>query len=582
MENYESVIDSYKKLFRKTYFTDDKTLIKVTSGLYQALYQQYDIYREEDNVKAQFEICNYIDKNVLTKLKDSVSKNQNKPKSANALFQLHRKMFALSARRITRNFAFYMESVKKTDIIWDKTMSTMNPVFYYADGFISTDVMNLMRVSCMPGLGKSYAANLIVANMLGNNPYLKILRITFSEDLIIRTTKQIKNMIKSQAYAEIFPWITEKGTIFTLDNKDTFELTVSGGLESYFGVTREGQASGKRAKVVIIDDVLKGELECHNASLMKKIVDRYDSDWSSRADDDKQKTLLIGTMWSDKDLLNVMYERELSKGIMRQSKDFKYTLVSEDKSSVFISIPALDENDNSTCPKRFSNKYLHTKRKFMDEYMWKAVYQQSPIAPEGLEFNYSNLIQYDKLPNKKPESRYASLDPARRGKNYVAMPILYRYEGEDKYHLVDFLFQRKSMKELYDKIVDKIIQHKLQRLLVECNTDTSLKEVLEKRLQERGYLGCVIEEHYSTKNKEQRIKDNQGLAKNMIIYPSKGKFAPVTEMGKAMDQMTSYSFEYPNKYDDAIDAIILFVMHFIEQVNKFNGIQFLDRKELGF
>ena len=240
---------------------------------------------------------------------------------------------------------------------------------------------------------------------------------------------------------------------------------------------------------------------------------------------------------------------------------------------MFIGIPALDKYDNSTCPKRFSSESLKNKRKFMSKFLWQAVYMQDPIAPDGLEFNYSVLQTYKEKVKKRSDIRYGALDPARRGKNYVSMPIVYGYPREDSmdniFYLVDFLYQKKGMDDLYDPIVDMIIKHQLNQLVVENNTDTSLKTVLEERLHKKGYYGCNIVEKYSTQNKEQRIKDYQSTVRNSIVYPAQNLFSPITQMGEAMESITSYSFNYPNKFDDAIDSIVLLCMEFINNRLKF-------------
>ena len=136
------------------------------------------------------------------------------------------------------------------------------------------------------------------------------------------------------------------------------------------------------------------------------------------------------------------------------------------------------------------------------------------------------------------------------------------------------------MKELYDKIVDKIIMHKLNWLMVENNTDTSLKEVLEVRLRNKGYFGCTIVEKYSYENKEQRIKDNQGHVRNDIIFPAKSCYSPTSEMGRFMESMTSYSFSYPNKFDDAIDSVVLLITQFIAETEQFPKVGSFSRRGL--
>ena len=86
---------------------------------------------------------------------------------------------------------------------------------------------------------------------------------------------------------------------------------------------------------------------------------------------------------------------------------------------------------------------------------------------------------------------------------------------------------------------------------------------------------------YSYLNKEQRIKDYQGLLKQNIIFPERGLYPMATDLGRAVDQLTSYSFDFPNKFDDAIDSVTMFVMYFIADVGKSTKAIAIDRRALG-
>lgn len=575
-QDYSKVIKAYLAAFRNVGLPKTKTLIKVAENLYYALFQQYDICVENKDIKQQFRICQLIDEDVLQKLVDSI-KFCKDTKDANTLYELHRKMMALSARRNLKNFMLYIERGKSKKV-WDKTLDTVRSVFYYADLFAVSQKLNLFRVSLMPSMGKSYIANGFVAQSCGNDPNIQILRITYADDLCQTTTKQTKSIIDSKEFREIFPRYQGVEKIFKTDTVYQFCMCDSDDEYNLFAVTREGQSTGKRAKILLIDDLLKDDSESYNITLHKKMLDRYESTWTSRADDENLKVFLMGTMWADTDLLNIMYDRYCEKEDIVASPKFKYTEVTTTGSAVFIGIPALDEFGKSTCPKRYSTEMLQEKKRNMSEFLWRAVYQQDPIAPEGLEFNDSVLQHYSSLDGLPVGTRYASLDPARKGKNYVSMPITYKING--KHHLVDCLFQKKSMKELYDKIVDKIILHKLNWLMVENNTDTSLKEVLESRLKQKGYFGCTIIEKYSYENKEQRIKDNQGHVRNDIIFPAKSCYSPTSELGRFMESMTSYSFSYPNKFDDAIDSVVLLIMEFISEKEQFPKVGSFSRRGL--
>ena len=120
-------------------------------------------------------------------------------------------------------------------------MDTMECVFSYADEFAISDNMNIMRTSCMPGLGKSYFGNLFVANAHGNDPNLQILRITYSDDLVKITTRQTKAIIKSKAFAEIFPRYQNVKNIFKQEDKYSYCLCDCEDEYNLFGFTRDGQ-----------------------------------------------------------------------------------------------------------------------------------------------------------------------------------------------------------------------------------------------------------------------------------------------------------------------------------------------------
>ena len=584
-EDIAELVLEYRKLFDSVKEEDCTQLLRIGDNLYDALYMQYDYAYEVNNVNQQVRICELAKKMVLKLQKSSVHAKSVEEKRN--LLKLYKLCFALSARRDLRQFALYIESGKRKKV-WEKTMRTMESPFYYGTKFINEDDFLLMRLSCMPGLGKSYFGNLLIANALGNEPNLSILRITFSDDLVVITTNQTKNIIRSKEYREIFPRyqnIPDK-ELFKIDRNDSFALCDCEDETSFNAVTRDGQATGKRAKLVVIDDLLKGALESNNTSLQLSLIDRYDSDWSSRADDDKQKTLLLGTMWANLDLLNVLYDRASQDDYLVPDTKFKFTEVQTIENKVisaFIGIPAIDpETGYSTCPDRFATDALLKKRKNMSMYLWMAVYMQNPIAPEGLEFTWEQLQTYEELPTDKPVSVYASLDPARKGKNYVSMPIFYKFAfDKDRWYLADFMYRKKSMKELYDVIVDKIIHHRIKQFVVENNTDTSLKMVLESKLKEKGYYSCTIHEIYSYQNKEQRIKDNQGDVRNRLVFPKKNLHPESTEIGQAMQSITSYSFSYPNKFDDAIDSTVLFIQQFLEESTNFASVASFDRSYYG-
>ena len=358
---------------------------------------------------------------------------------------------------------------------------------------------------------------------------------------------------------------------FEKEKESDWILKNSGSQKSHVARTRAGASTGERAnKALIFDDMTKGAEEATNSEQHRKIYESWSTEWFNRRTDPSVTYIFVGTMWSPEDILNRTMDDIEANHEMRPSKIKafeKYVMEATDGYAVFVKVPLLDENDQSTCPAVMTTEEAIRLRDTTDPFLFSCVYQQEPIAPTGLEFAEDLLEHYEKLPlNERGEDMcfpysLAVLDPARRGKDNVSMPI-FKTDGT-KYYMIDCLFRQKAMTELYDDIVDKIIEHNVTTFVVENNIDTSLKTLLEEKLHKKGYYLCEIIEKYNTVKKEQRIKDTRGIIKKFMVFKDKKTYKPNTDYGRFMKNFTTYSFDYANKFDDAPDSMAMFATEII-------------------
>ncbi len=531
--------------------------------------------------------CNYVNERILPLCKKKIENLSNRLKIANEQFLVEEKekltpnlrrwldleddYFALSSYRNLINFAFYMERGKPLKLrVWDSTMPIFDGLFHYMEQMVfDEDSLDLIRASYFPGAGKTYAANLLIAYWFGYDINISFLRITYSDDLVESFTGQIQNILGNDRYKKIFPYFNKPDKeLYKKKNTDTIWFK---GCETvnFYARTRDGQSTGKRGKILIIDDITKGSDEAYKVELHKKIVDKYDYDWTSRADNEKQKVIALGTMWSRFDLLNIIQQRAEAEGKLVPDQKYKYTRLSADGLSVFIGVPALDyETGESTCPLRYSTEYFIKKRdKSADKSLFNAVYQQVPEEPEDLLFGYSRLHTYnDKtFPQEILEGNYecrCQIDPNRKGFDYFVVLFFKRYEIKEKeyskWYLTDCICKRKQFKQIKNEVISKIIKHKVSRCGVEINTSNELGDTIKEKLEERKYMDVEIDEIYSTKNKEEKIASNQDEIINELVFPEKDMFSPSSEMGIAMDMLTTYSSVKKNAHDDVPDCCAIF------------------------
>ena len=560
--------------------------------LYDIIHNQLAPNKElKDNEMQIRKYCKYIEKNLLpiatkkiTSLQKEIQKNDENLDYAKQMMHkwvlLEDDLYALVSFRSLKHFAFYIDRIK-TDKkkVWTKTMPLFESYFYYANKMVLDGEMNLIRASYFPGAGKTYAGNLTCAYWFGYDKEMTILRITYSEDLVKSFTKQIENIITSEQYKKVFPEFNKPvNEVFKTHNST--ELWIEGSSNAnFYATTRDGQSTGKRAKLIMIDDITKGAKEAYNIDIQKQIVIMYDNDWSSRGDDDDQKIIALGTMWSRFDLLNVIQQRDEEDGQLVNDELFKYTKLSVNGKGAYIGVPLLDyDTDETTCPLRYSTEYGRKKReKSADKSLFNAVYQQKPEEPEELIFAYRKLNVYNSktFPKEILEGNYecrAFIDPNRTGFDYFVCAFYKRYEISSglysKWYFTDVICRRQTFKQLKDDLLEKIKKHNVSKLGIEINTSNELPEIIEEKLSEKGYNDILISETFSTDKKEVKIATVQQEAIDEIIYPDKNMFADTSEMGIAMNMLTTYSIDKKNEHDDFPDCNAMFVQMNITDDNE--------------
>lgn len=497
--------------------------------------------------------------------------------------------YAFCGRRDLECFIDYMESERPYRVL-DSRRDVLMPFVDALTRLTFDDSMKMVVASYPPSLGKSFTLNYYSAFLIGMSVNNSILRMSYSDELVNGFSRSIKDLISNPLFTNVFTdYALYGGKPFAKDKENEWQVKGADVMTNHYARPRGGQITGVRAnKAIILDDMTKGAEEATNSQIHKDLYIKWTTEILNRDDSRNGKVttkfVLAGTMWSPEDLLNKVREDEERYSDLKPSKKYKYTW--ETNSAIFIRVPALDENDESTCPSVKSTEYYRQLRDKVDPYFFACVYQQEPIAPTGLEFNYDAINTYEKLPeNEQGLPLYtpycmASLDPARKGKDFVSMPIFTMYG--DKYYLLDVVYKQKPMTDLYDLIVEKIIQHKIVKMVLENNIDVSLKQLLTERLKAKGYFACEIIEKFSVGKKEQRIKDSRGLIKQYMMFKSKKMVNRNTDYGRFMEDFTNYSFDFANKHDDAPDSLALFTVDIILGRTVIPYATAVSRSTLGF
>lgn len=484
-------------------------------------------------------------------------------------FDYYKRAYCFCARRDFECFVDYIEWNMPKKVLANRR-EYLKPLVDALNRCAFDTRLRYIVASYPPSSAKTYLTTMFSAWAFGLSIDNSIIRLSYSEELALGASNNVKGWISSPEFAEIF-------SLFKLYNGKPFEIEKTSDWKiknshvsksNHIARSRGGSVTGERASFAfILDDMLKGAEEVNAIKIQDDMWNQWKTDWINRKTDDPITYIFIGTQWSNIDILNRIIDERNGYSPLQPTNN-KYTMESEDHSTIVIRVPLLDEEDKTTCPFLYSQEEAERLRDTTDPFMFSCVYQQSPIAPTGREFDDTLLLHYDELPKTEngelacSKGAVATLDPARKGKDNVSMPIC-KHGYDNYYYFVDCLFQQKPMTDLYDEIVDKIILNMVTLLVIENNTDTSLPTIISDRLKKKNYFLCEIRTKYNTQPKEQRIKDNRGIVRNNIKFKNKTDYAPNSDYGRFMDNLTKYSFDYPAKHDDAPDSISMMASEII-------------------
>ena len=185
-----------------------------------------------------------------------------------------------------------------------------------------------------------------------------------------------------------------------------------------------------------------------------------------------------------------------------------------------------------------------------------------------MEFSGNRLRYYDKRPPRTNAICYAVIDATRKsGKDFFAMPILQKvYIGEDEYDyaLVDCIFTRTATKDMYQEVVNKIMEYRITTLVIESNVTSELKQNIDNILGEYGISYCDIREKYNVAKKEERIEAQKSNIRRKIVFPERNLFPLKSDIGSFMDNLTVYNSQGRNLNDDAPDSLAMFCAEIME------------------
>lgn len=230
-----------------------------------------------------------------------------------------------------------------------------------------------------PRHGKSMlASEFFPAWYLGRNPSNYVIAATYAQDLADDFGRKVRNQIKDETFAGIFPGIAlreDSSAVRRFHIAQPVDALQTSQAGAYFAVGIGGPLTGRGAHLLLIDDPVKNREEAESKVIRDRTQNWYTSTAYTRLMPGGA-IIVIQTRW---------HESDLGGWLLEEHKHENWEV---------LDLPAIDKDGKALWPEQYDVKALEGIRLAIAPRDWSALYQQRPTPETGEFFKAEWLKPY--------------------------------------------------------------------------------------------------------------------------------------------------------------------------------------------
>lgn len=456
------------------------------------------------------------------------------------------------------NFKDFVKFIRKSsyDVTWfhEAVMGDLS-------GFLSGTIDNMMLFA-PPQHGKSeLSSRLAPAFLLGQDPSLKLAIVCYASTIAQGFSRDVQNIIGSQAYGELFPETKidgirgiKKGTL----TRNNYEFHTDA--EGYvISVGIGGALTSKTVDIAIIDDLYKDKSDAWSPIWRQKVWDWYFSVLERRLHS-KSKILILYTRWHEFDLAGKLLELEPERW-----EQIKYEIVKTANCENPKDIRAIGE---ALWPSQHSLEDA-IRWQELDPISFESLGQQNPKPKKGKMYPKHKI--YTELPSFE-DMHYlvkSYTDTADDGSDYLASAVYIECDGYC--YIIDMVYTQDSMEYTEPQVAEMFNRNNCLNNLVESNNGgKGFAREVERLMNNKN---AYVDWFHQSDNKESRIYANAAKVMNRIIFPADWK----DRWPEAHLHFVGHMREGKPEYDDFADMLTGIAEHIETIVDDYAGVYFSNK-----
>lgn len=409
-------------------------------------------------------------------------------------------------------------------------------------------------INIAPRYGKTeIAVKNFIAYSLALNPKAKFIHLSYSDQLALDNSEDIKDLLESTEFKEIFPEVEIKKDSRAKNKWYTTEgggvlARASGGQVTGFGAgeTDFEDFNNLFGGAIVIDDPIKPD-DAFSDTIRGRINQRFDSTIRNRVNSRNTPIIII---------MQRLHEEDLSG----------YLIANEPDKWEVIELPVIKEDGTALWEAKHTLEELEELRK-ANEMVFDTQYLQKPI-----KISDNALFKKDKLQYFNPneistpfETSFAFGDIADEGTDSTC--IVYGRNIGSKIYITDVVFSKLLDDVTIPLAIEKAKEQKTTLILCESN---NMGAMYARNLRTQIHYGCDVDWKPTKTNKHTRIitEANTILKYCIFVEPQHQ-----SEMySKFMNELTQYNLDpklNKNIHDDAPDGLtglVQFIKYYLQHL----------------
>lgn len=432
----------------------------------------------------------------------------------------------------------------------------------YADDKNEKTITRLM-LNMPPSYGKTeIIARTFIAWALGRNRKRKFIYISYSDELIKKISNQVRDLLKSQFWADIFG---EK-PIFLQDNSAEFVLKEGGGL---FVTTLKGALTGFHAHSILIDDPIK--VSAMSSRAERNFVNQnFKESVLSRLQDNYSNITILMQRLGYEDLCGFLLdEKHFDKNVIAQWQKIELEALNKEAKSYKIGSFSYErEADEPLFPQRHDKNQLLELKQRMGDDEFSGQYQQIPQASEAGFFVLENFKTIASFEQKK-QNEYIFIDNATSlnvkadNRAVVVVGVEKTEANLSRFVLKDCFYGIWDEERMCEVIIETLLKYPLAKCFIESDGGgLVLERLLNKQIvqvndllkrQNKALISNTIQ-CYTTSRKISKVEKIKALKP----YFNSGHLVflqNASGLNQIKKELLAFNPEKPFRKDDCIDAL---------------------------